>query len=52
MIKNSKTTFSGLVLIAVGAFLIYQKGVSPDNIAIITAGAGLVMAADAPPKQQ
>jgi drug/metabolite transporter (DMT)-like permease len=54
MPKDPKTTLVGLVLIAVGVYLIIQKGVTPDSLAILSTGAGFCVAADAkktPPQQ-
>jgi hypothetical protein len=49
-LNDPKTTLAGLVLIACGAFLIIQAHrVTPDALAILTAGAGLVAAKDSRP---
>lgn len=45
--KDPKTSIVGLVLIACGAFLVCQaKHVTPDALAVISAGAGFIAAAD------
>ena len=49
--SNPKTTLSGLVLMLCGAFLVVtSRHATPDAIAILSAGAGLIAAADAKPK--
>ena len=46
-LNEPKTTLAGLVLIACGAFLVVTSHkVTPDALAILTAGAGLVAAKD------
>lgn len=45
--KDPKTSIVGLVLIACGAFLVVtSKHVTPDALAVISAGAGFIAAAD------
>lgn len=45
--KDPKTSLVGLVLIACGAFLVVTaKHVTPDAVAILSAGAGFIAAAD------
>jgi hypothetical protein len=47
MIRDPKTSVIGLVLIACGALLVVtSKHVTPDALAILSAGAGFLAASD------